>query len=455
MTGEKTVGEGITPIILDSISDGVFTVDPGWRITFFNRAAEEITGVTREEAVGRFCWEVFRSSICERECALKQTLKTGNPVVNKAVYIVNADGRRLPISISTGVLRDRRGKMLGGVETFRDLSQVEELRKELYGRHTFMDIISRNPRMQQIFTILPDIARSDSTVLIQGPTGSGKELLARAIHNLSPRREKPLVAVNCAALPDTLLESELFGYEAGAFTDARKSKPGRFALARGGTIFLDEIGDISPALQVKLLRVLQEKEFEPLGAVCPVKADVRVVAATNRDLAAMVAEGCFRQDLYYRINVFNITLPSLAERREDIPLLVEHFIQKLSLLQGKVIEGISPEAMALIMGHDFPGNIRELQNAIEHAFILCRGGLILPEHLPAYLQKGNEEKGRPAGGLTMAEMEERVLREALVRHKGNRTRAARELGINKTTLWRKMKRYGIKFPDDNHGQTVG
>ena len=223
-------------IIMESIADGVFTVDREWRITSFNRAAEEITGFSRRQALGRLCREIFRANICETGCALKQTIETGSPAVNRAVYIVNAKGKRVPISISTGVLKSGP-TVIGGVETFRDLSLVEELRKELSGRYTFADMISKNHRMQQIFEILPEIAKSDSAVLIEGPTGSGKELLARAIHNLSPRKNKPFVAVNCAALPETLLESELFGYEAGAFTDAKKSKPGRFARAQGGHPF--------------------------------------------------------------------------------------------------------------------------------------------------------------------------------------------------------------------------
>ncbi|MBW2123632.1 MAG: sigma 54-interacting transcriptional regulator, partial [Deltaproteobacteria bacterium] len=236
-----------TSIILDSIADGVFTVDMDFLVTSFNRAAEEITGVPRGEALGRPCREVFRADICETDCALKRTMETGKPFIDRPVTILRTDGRRVPISISTALLRDRNGTIIGGVETFRDLSVVEELRKQVEARYTFADILSRSHRMMEIFAILPEVAESDSTVLIEGESGTGKELLARAIHHLSPRGRKPMVVVNCGALPDTLLESELFGYKAGAFTDARKDKPGRFARAEGGTIFLDEIGDISPA----------------------------------------------------------------------------------------------------------------------------------------------------------------------------------------------------------------
>lgn len=428
----------INNIILDSITEGVFTVDGSWRVTSFNQAAEKVTGVSRADAVGRFCWEVFRANICETECALRQTIETGNPVVNRAVYIINARGRRVPISICTGVLKNEEKEVIGGVETFRDLSLVEELQKELQGRYTFLDIISKNHRMQQIFSILPDVADSDSSVLIEGPTGSGKELVARAIHHLSPRRDKKLVAVNCAALPDTLLESELFGYEAGAFTDARKNKPGRFARAQGGTILLDEIGDISPSLQIKLLRVLQEKEYEPLGAVTPVKSDVRILAATNKNLSGLVEQGVFRQDLYYRINVMKISLPPLEQRKEDIPLLIEHFINRFNTLRKKDIPGISEEALAILMQHDFPGNVRELENIIEHAFILCKCGLIKAEHLPGYLQ--SIKATLPLKKCTLSEMEARVIYDTLVRNNWKRLTTARELGIDKTTLWRKIKR---------------
>jgi len=437
-------------VILDSISDGVFTVDLDWRITSFNRAAEKITGVSGEDAIGQYCCDVFRSSICEAECALRKTLATGQPIVNKAIYIVDVQGRRIPISISTGILRDGGGRVIGGVETFRDLSMVEELRKELEERYTFSDIIGRSRPMLRLFDILQEIADSDSTVLVEGQSGTGKELVARAIHNLSPRKSRPFVAVNCGALPDTLLESELFGYKAGAFTDARKDKPGRFAAAQGGTLFLDEIADISPAMQSRLLRVLQERVFEPLGSVTPVKADLRVLAATNRTLADRVREGSFREDLYYRINVFRIELPLLQERREDIPLLVEHFVTKYNRLQNKDISGVSGEVLSVLMEYDFPGNVRELENVIEHAYVLCHGGLIEIQHLPANLRRrvGLEDQASPASrpGLTLKELETMHIRDALRRHGGNRTSTARELGINPSTLFRKLRSMKIE-PD--------
>ena len=375
-------------------------------------------------------------------------MQTGKPVVNKAVYIVNSEGEQVPVSISTALLRDRQGEVIGGVETFRDLSLVEQLRKELNGRHSFADIVSRNHEIWRIFQVLPAIAESDSTVLIEGPSGSGKELFAKAIHSLSARREGPWVAVSCAALPDTLLESELFGYVAGAFTDARKDKPGRFALAEGGTILLDEIGDISPALQVRLLRVLQERHYEPLGATTTVKADVRVIAATNKDLGQMVKKGRFRSDLYYRINVVQISLPSLSQRSEDIPLLADHFIARFNRLRSRDVSGLSDEALSILMRHDFPGNVRELENIIEHAFVLCRSGLIQTEHLPAHLRPGDPTE--TLAGTTLNDIETRAIIQALAQNNWNRTAAARQLGIHKTTLWRKIKALSIAIPRQGH-----
>ena len=444
----------VAQTVLDSVADGVFTVDREWRITSFNRAAERITGVSRDRAVGARCCDIFRASICGSECALRYTIDTGEPIVNKAIMILDSRSQKMPVRISTAVLRDGRGRIVGGVETFRDLSQVEELQKELEGRFSLGDIIGRSRVMRDLFGMLPAVAASDSTVVIHGASGTGKELFARAVHELSPRKDKPFVAINCGALPDTLLESELFGHKAGAFTDAKSDKPGRFALADGGTIFLDEIGDISPAMQVRLLRVLQEKVFEPLGSVEPVEADVRVVVATHRDLAKLVEDGSFREDLFYRINVIRLELPELRERREDIPLLIDHFIGRFNRLQGKDVIDVSDEVLSLLMKHDYPGNARELENIIEHAFVLCRGSVIELNHLPPELTKGVRPsvaaKGPP---MTLRAMESMHIADALRRSGGNRRAAAAELGIHPSTLFRKIRDLGIETPDtDGRGR---
>lgn len=439
-----------TEIILESISDGVFTVDHGWRITSFNRAAEEITGIPREEALGRRCCEVFRASTCEEECALRYTLDSGEPIINKSVYIVDAAGERIPISLSTALLKDEKGNIVGGVETFRDLSLVEELRREIEHRYDLGDMVSRSAAMEKLFQVLPQVAASEVPVVIEGETGTGKELLARAIHDLSGRHKGPFLGINCGALPDTLLESELFGYQAGAFTGAEKDKPGRFALAEKGSLFLDEIGDISPAMQVRLLRVLQEKQYEPLGATRSFHADVRIIAATNKPLGTLVEEGLFRQDLYYRINVIRLELPPLRERREDIPLLVDRFIRRNNhLRQNKTVEGVTAEAMRLLMSYDYPGNIRELENSIEHAFVLCARPHIdvgcLPEAMQAFYRRSGEGAA-PSLNNAVQEAEARAILDALKACGGNRQKAADLLGMHKSTLFRKIRALGLTLP---------
>ena len=443
-------------IILESISDGVFTVDHEWRITSFNRAAEEITGIPRAEAIGRYCWEVFRSNMCEGDCALKRTMKEGKSFVNSSTYIVNSEGRRIPISVSTSLLKNASDRVLGGVETFRDISVVEELRRELSGCVQLGDMVSRSSTMRHIFGILEQVALSGSTVLIEGETGTGKEVLARAIHNLSPRRDRPFVAINCGALPDTLLESELFGYKAGAFTGADRDKPGLFLAAEGGTLLLDEMGDTSPAFQVKLLRVLEEREFQPLGSVEMLRSNVRVIAATNRDLSQLVGEGMFRRDLFYRINIIHLKLPPLRERREDIPLLVDRFIARMNRHRDRAVAGIDQEALALLMEHSYPGNIRELENIIEHAFVLCGNETIGMRHLPAgivLLPRGHAvDQPVIAGGTVNLETavsstETRVILEALERNGYNRRATAEELGMHTTTLFRRLRRLGLQLPE--------
>lgn len=468
--------------VMQSIADGIFTVDRDWNVTFFNKAAEQITGIPASEAIGRKCWQVFRSSLCDGNCALEECIEQSLNISGKSIFIVRADGTRVPVSISASPLRDARGELIGGVETFRDLTDIIMLRKEVESSYTFEDIIGKSPAFARIFSILPQIAQSDATVLITGESGTGKERIAHAIHNLGTRSGGPFVALNCGALPESLLESELFGYKAGAFTDARRDKPGRFKLAQGGTIFLDEIGDIPHAVQVKLLRVLQERTYEPLGGVAPEQTNARIIAATNAELEERVREGRFRQDLFYRLNVARLHLPPLRERLSDIPLLTDHFIRKLNTLRDKSIQGVSEDVMAVLMRHHFPGNVRELENIIEFAFILCGSGFIQLEHLPESLQPAAGElqqaggiSGRqamktsrnpasparhatgsapaettaaPMPAMTMEQVKCSAVKAALARNKGKRMAACRELGITKDTLRNILRR----CPDADTGE---
>ncbi len=449
MTDSFPLKQTANEVILESISDGVFTVDHNWRIMTFNRAAEEITGTSRQEAIGRYCWEVFRSNMCEGDCALKRTMKEGKSFVSSSTYIINNRQKKVPIGVSTSPLKNDKGEILGGVETFRDHSLVEELRRELSSSFEFGDMVSRSKEMLKIFNILEQVAESGSTVLIDGETGTGKELMASALHNLSLRKDEPYVAINCGALPDTLLESELFGYKAGAFTSADKDKPGLFQAADKGTILLDEIGDTSSAFQVRLLRVLEEKEFQPLGSLEKVKTDTRIIAATNRDLAEMVELGEFRRDLFYRINVIRLRLPPLRERMEDVPLLVERFIKKMNSIKDRSVSGVTSEAMTLLLAHDYPGNIRELENIIEHGFVLCSEGDIEIDHLPGYLQQVKQITHSPQSSMSqnLQASEADTIRAALKRNSYNRLAAAKDLGIHKSTLFRKLKKYQIDLPD--------
>lgn len=440
-------------VILDSIADGVFTVDKNWRITSFNRAAEEITGVPRDEAIGSNCRDVLHAECCEKKCALRETLATRTPVVNRRVTIITVEGEQKTLLISTAVLRTEDGDVIGGVETFRDVTVEAELRKQLRAEYTCHDIISMNKRMREVCDILPEIAVSPSTVLIEGESGTGKELVARALHTLSNRSNGPFIAVNCGALPDTLLESELFGHKRGAFTDAHEDRPGRFARAKGGTLFLDEIGDISPAMQMRLLRVLEEKEYEPLGGTQVEKADVRVVTATHRLLENLVEEGTFRRDLFYRINVVKVALPPLRERLEDVPLLVDEFISRFNARHGKQLEGVTDSAMACLMNYHYPGNVRELENCIERAFALCREGYIDNRHLPESIRLVSPDKAarkKRSSGMNYEEMEAAFLMNALRENKWNRLATARALGMHKTTLYRKIKKLGLTLPDSRN-----
>lgn len=437
-------------LILDSVADGVFTVDRDWRITSFNLSAEQITGWNRESAIGQFCSDVFCSSLCGKNCAIAESLYTGLPVANRSIVIKNRKGDKVSVSISAAPLVDHDGNVLGGVETFRDLSVETSLRQQLTKSYTFEQMVSKSPAMQRIFQIMPEISKSESNVLILGESGTGKELVANAIFHASYRNDRPFIVVNCGALPDTLLESELFGYKAGAFTDARKDKIGRFAAAEGGTIFLDEIGDIPQSLQVKLLRVLQQKVYEPLGSNTPIKADVRIITATNKNLLELVKRGEFRDDLYYRLNVVNILLPPLRERLEDIPLLLEHFVKKFRAEKQKDIVGVADEVVALLMKYKYPGNIRELENIIEYGFILCPGGFIQLEHLPEILGGLGQQHDGPLlanyEGVSLEEIEKNAIHLCLQRNKWKKMRTCRELGISKDTLRRKIEKFNLIDP---------
>jgi PAS domain S-box-containing protein len=456
-------------LIFDRIPHGIFTVDEQGRVTSFNAAAERITGWSQQEVTGRYCREILQADHCQEACFLRESIREDEEFRDQEVMIKRRDGRQILVSVSTASLKDLSGKLIGGVEMLRDLSMLAHLRRELKGSYTCEDIVTKSPAMRGVIEMLPLVAKSTSTVLVEGEPGTGKELVARAIHNLGSRRDRPFVPVNCGALPDTLAESELFGYKKGAFTDAHRDKPGRFALAEGGTIFLDEVAEISPAMQVKLLRVLQERQYTPLGAVEPSVADVRVLAATNKELSEEARRGRFRQDLFYRLNVVRINLPPLRARSEDIPLLVDHFIAKFNALQGRRIQGISERAMAILMNYDYPGNVRELENAVEHAFVICGGAVIGRDELPPHIRgerleplsgagvRGWVSRGVSSGGDSaspgaeddrkigpLQDAEARAIREALDQHNGHRGKAAKELGISRNTLWRKMKRHGVE-----------
>ncbi|MEW6363500.1 MAG: sigma 54-interacting transcriptional regulator [Acidobacteriota bacterium] len=444
---EKRLDARHFPLVLDFVEQGIFTVDEKGCITSFNRAAKAITGYSEEDVLGRECSSVFRTELCDTICPLRRSIASGEYIRNREVRIHAKDGRRIPISISTAPLLTSWGTLLGGVEVFTDLSHIADLQRKLDGQYQFEDIVSRNPEMHKIFKMLPLVAESTSTILITGASGTGKELVAKAIHHHGPRSKRPFVAVNCAAIPETLLESELFGYRRGAFTDAKRDRAGRIAQAEGGTLFVDEVGDLPKPLQVKLLRFLQDKTYEPLGSNVAQRANVRVIAATHRDLEAMMREGLFRKDLYFRLNILQIALPPLSRRPEDIPLLARHFVQRFRQATGKVIEGISPEALAALVRYPFPGNVRELENLIERAFILCERPVVdlrdLPPHVAAALSRGAGPEAVDEHGGSLNRVEIEAIQQALKRHAGNRTRAARDLGIHRSTLIRKIHRYRL------------
>lgn len=433
--------------ILESISDGVFTVDMDFRVTYLNRSAEKILGVSCGDAKGKRCCDVFRSSLCEGACALRRTLEAGKPIIDLSCFIIDSSGRRIPVSISTAVLRDDRNQIVGGAETFRNLSDLEDLKNEIRLAHSMGRFSSHSPSMAKIFSMLTAVSESNATVLITGETGTGKELLARTIHAYSTRKEKPFVAVNCGAFPESLLESELFGYQKGAFTGADRDKPGRFSLAEGGTLFLDEIGEISPAMQIRLLRVLQERVYEPLGAVRSTKADVRILAATNRNLEELVKKGTFRQDFYYRIHVIHLELPPLRERREDIAFLIRQLIDRFNLTRAEKVTGISNSALKKLLRFEWPGNIRELENVIERAMVFCKNKIIEMDDLPDFMIEAGGSPSDVTGSMqeVVKNSERQAILGALAECGGNRRKAAALLGIDHTTFYRKVRRLNVSL----------
>jgi PAS domain S-box-containing protein len=443
-----------TESILNSLADGIFTVDRDRRILSFSDKMERLTGLRAVEAVGRSCMEVLRGTKCESDCPLAWSFGQRQVVERCSELIRAADGRAFPVFVTTAFLHDAHGEISGLTGVVHDRSELERLRQELRERRTHRDIIGRSRAMQEVFQIIETVADSDATILIGGESGTGKELVAKAIHDRSARRDGPFVMLNCASLNDNLLESELFGHVRGAFTGAVRDKPGRFEMAGGGTLFLDEIGDTTPALQIKLLRVLQEKAFERVGDTRTRTVDVRIIAATHRDLKTLAAEGRFREDLYYRLAVVPVQLPPLRERREDIPLLVQHFIDKYRTRyfagREQEFEGISNRALALLMSYDWPGNVRELEHAVEYAMISTTTQRIERAFLPAPLRRLQEVEDPTLSGpaapddrTSAVEAPEAELRRALVRNRWNATRTARELGVSRTTLWRRMKRLDL------------
>ncbi|QCQ21532.1 sigma-54 interaction domain-containing protein [Desulfoglaeba alkanexedens] len=449
--------------LLDEIPVGLVILDLDRRVAMMNRSAEALTGMSRDEARGLPCRHVVRSNLCLQRCPLPEMSSESEPVCLEG-DIISRDRERIPVRTTFAPLEDPEGRLVGFLEALEDLRMLQALDASKGRVYSFGQIIGRSSQMQRIYEILPGVAQTDSSVLVTGETGTGKDLLAEAIHQASGRAKGPFVKVNCGALPESLLESELFGHEKGAFTGAGESKPGRFRLAHNGTLFLTEIGDLPLTLQVKLLTFLDDHVIYPLGSTKGVRVDVRIIAATHRDLKQMVREGRFREDLLFRLNVVRLHIPPLRERGGDVRLLLDHFLRAFTSQFQKPIRGFTDEALERLMRHPYPGNVRELRNIVEYAVNLCNRDRVGPDHLPPYLLEepeapaakeagGGEQppvREQPAGGpgrvsesTTWMELERRMILEALLKAKGRRSRAAEILGWGRSTLWRKMKRHGI------------
>lgn len=426
----------LTEEILDSLGEGVITVDQDFRITFFNRAAERITGFSRDQMLGKFCKQICRIENCREQCPMAHVLTSGEPVFDLFTPLCHATANPVHVKMNSAVLYNSEHEPVGGILSFRDLHSLEVLQEKLLGRHSFQGLIGHSRGMQEIFHLIEDIAETDASVLIRGESGTGKEMIANAIQARSHRANRPFVKVNCSVLPAQLLASELFGHVRGAFTDAVRDRQGRFEAAHLGTLFLDEVAEMAPEMQLQLLRVLQEGSFERVGESITRTVDVRIIAATNRDLEQAIPQGHFRQDLYYRLNVIPIEVPPLRQRREDIPYLVRHFIDKFSLVYHNQLEDIEDSALDLLQSYPWPGNVRELENVIEYAFARSKEERrITLGKLPPHLRTSN--KVTPA--TTGSDSDNEYLWRALEKHQWNRARAAAELGMSRTTLWRQLK----------------
>ena len=432
--------------IFNSNIEGTFTIDNDWTVTSFNTSAEKITGYKKSEAIGKKCWDIFNSSLCRNGCHMEQTIQKSKPMIGNELEIMHKDGKKIPIRVNSGILINNKNENIGAVETFIDISEIKNLSEHLSDIFKYENIVGRNKEIKQIITVLESVSQTDSSVLITGESGTGKELAARAIHINSPRKTGPFIAVNCSAFVESLIESELFGHEKGSFTGAIKTKIGKFELAKGGTLFLDEIGDLSLAVQTKFLRVLETREFERVGGNKTIKVEARIIAATNKHLSEEISVGRFREDLFYRINVINIHLPPLRERMDDLPLIVNHFIELFNKKFNKEIRQFSSQAFDILMDYEWPGNIRELENVIEHCFVLCNGKVIQVECLPKRLREQKKTVITSSNVIQkngFKDVERELIISVLDKYDGNRTKAAKELNINPSTLWRKIKKLGI------------
>ncbi|MGA2525709.1 MAG: sigma 54-interacting transcriptional regulator [Smithellaceae bacterium] len=425
--------------IFRSVKDAIITVDPNLIVIEANKSMENICGTEVEEIVGKEFPQCQQH--CNQACheVLGQTLEKKTAIKEYRIECENQHRLQQVVNVSSSPLLDPQGKFMGAVLIIRDITLLREIERELRERNQFQNLIGRNKTMQDIYSLLEDLANLDTAVLVTGESGTGKELVARALHYSGNRAFKPFVTVNCSALAESLLESELFGHVRGAFTGAIKDKQGRFQAANGGTILLDEIGDISPMIQLKLLRVLQEKEFERVGESTPQKVDVRVIASTNKDLKGKVNRGEFRQDLYYRLKVVEVALPPLRERLEDLPLLVDHFRCSFNERFNKHVEGISNEVLSTFMDYNWPGNVRELEHVMEHAFVLCHGATITIHHLPVDLRNIEQINDLPQIKTPAKKFNGgQDILDALNKTGWNKTKAARLLGISRQTVYRKI-----------------